>query len=34
MVIVQTYYHFLGQNVNWFDTLTVKQWEMINNDVL
>ena len=36
MVIVQTCDHFLGQEVNWFDTLTVKQWEimMINNDVL
>ena len=35
MVIVQPCNHFLGQKVNWLDTLTVKQWEiMINNDVL
>ena len=35
MVIVQICDHFLGLKVNWFDTLTVKQWEiMINNDVL
>ena len=34
MVIVQICDHFLGLKVNWFDTLTVKQWEiMINNDV-
>ena len=37
MVIAHTCDHvfFKAKKVNWFDTLTVKQWEiMINNDVL
>ena len=31
MVIVQTCDHFLCLKVNWLDTLTVKQWEIIIN---
>ena len=31
MVIVQTCDHFLVLKVNWLDTLTVKQWEIMIN---
>ena len=34
-MVIETCDHFLGLKVNWFDTLTVKQRQiMINNDVL